>query len=210
MNRFLILTFLMFCVGCEPVSVPEVLPTKVAENQVSYQEYLASSGYGKDDLVVILLDASGSMAGSKIDQAKESIKLFIDRLSTTNVGLYVFDGHGERWLAKPGKYDSTSLKTAINGINANGGTPLGSAMNNVFDGCFGGGYNKITILIVTDGEANNYTAMTNMAKNIIDVGFYLDVIGYELSADHSLKQYASRYRNASETTLTNVLLEAIE
>lgn len=73
--------------------------------------------------IILVIDTSGSMSGTRLAAAKSAANRFIDKLlpsTTTRIGIVNFDfyAHDTHALSN----NASDLKTAINGLNANGGT----------------------------------------------------------------------------------------
>ncbi|NMA18345.1 MAG: Cna B-type domain-containing protein, partial [Clostridiaceae bacterium] len=73
--------------------------------------------------IILVIDTSGSMSGTRLAAAKSAANSFIDALlpsTTTRIGIVNFDyyAHDTHALSN----NVTTLKSAINGLNANGGT----------------------------------------------------------------------------------------
>lgn len=216
MKYMLLLVMSLFVFGCdvpdkpqpEPPTIPFVdsVPDKYI-NRLEYQQFLVTTGITNKDTVMILVDCSGSMDGSKLKQAKESLNIYLDRLPN-GVDLRLFTIYN----GKINKLTNGYVKDNINSLIAGGGTPLGDGLERLEDEATRIPRledSHVVMVVLTDGlcDWNNASVMDWAAQRIIRKGWYLDVIGYELLSNHALSKYASRYRNASEATLTNVLLE---
>jgi Mg-chelatase subunit ChlD len=81
-----------------------------------------------DRSVILVIDASGSMDGTKIEDAKSSAKNLLGSIgSGQEVGLMVFYDCGSiGWT--PFSTDPSSFVSIIDGIYASGGTPLGESI----------------------------------------------------------------------------------
>lgn len=81
-----------------------------------------------DRSVILVIDASGSMDGTKIEDAKASAKNLLGSIgSGQEVGLMVFYDCGSiGWT--PFSTDPSSFVSIIDGIYASGGTPLGESI----------------------------------------------------------------------------------
>lgn len=93
----------------------------------------------KDTLTYeIVIDRSGSMSGTKIENAKTAAKLLIDLASvgSTKIGIIAFDSTPTTVspiIAIADDTAKTSLKTAIDGLTASGGTAIGAAAQSALD-----------------------------------------------------------------------------
>ncbi len=164
------------------------------------------------DNVVIVLDASGSMAGSmgktsKMLAAKLALRKVLANVPpNTHVGLLVFGSKNLRshWAYRLGPVDKGKLMAAINLPKPDGGTPLGAyikigadtlmqARNKQF------GYGTYRLLVVTDGEASDENKMKRFAPMILARGIVMDVIGVKMKGDHTLAKLAHSYRRANDS-----------
>jgi Ca-activated chloride channel family protein len=100
------------------LNVPD--PDVIAAVQASWQ-YVKKQGD-----ILLMLDTSGSMQGEKIDQVRAAATKFLENMPTQNrVGLITFN-NARRYISAPGLVEEVSgtLRTAINGMSADGGTAL--------------------------------------------------------------------------------------
>jgi Mg-chelatase subunit ChlD len=82
--------------------------------------------------VVLILDCSGSMAGSPINDLKTAVQSFITYCdpSNTSLGLEAFEAtkpHDQQPLT----LEYVLIQSAVLGLQAHGGTPMAEAMENV-------------------------------------------------------------------------------
>lgn len=174
----------------------------------------------------IIFDGSGSMRSSKcsdsqskIDVAKQAFSLFLTTIpDDMNCGLYVFDSGGMREVEPLQKINRERLLATVNAIEAGGSTPLTESIEAARKALLAQkerqlGYGEYTMLIITDGEANNVSTLPSEVKPSTDAGIVVQVIGFCLDSSHSLKQLAHIYREANspqelQKALTEVLAEA--
>jgi Ca-activated chloride channel family protein len=114
--------------------------------------FLKSSGEGLS--IFLLMDASGSMEGEKIEEAKEALLEFVSRadLSRNRVGLIVFGE--EASLACPLTHDQGRLERAIRSFVADGTTPLWGALKLAQDE-LRGKKGKLLLVVASDGLPND-------------------------------------------------------
>lgn len=150
--------------------------------------------------VVVVMDNSGSMMNTasptsgetRLDRAKEGLKLFLDAASVTEydkVGLISFAGlYKEQiarvWTLSPLTNDTASLYSEVDHIGANGDTGIADALKAAHDMLKADhieGYRKVIVLF-TDGIAN--------------------VVSTDLDPDRVLPTYdgAGKITNASDVT----------
>jgi uncharacterized protein YegL len=164
------------------------------------------------DNVVIVLDGSGSMkqkmrrAGvTKMNAAKSALHQVLAQMpETTHVGVIAFSSGAKRpWLAPLGKMDLPRVRQAIDGLMPDGGTPLGRYMKLGADRLLEQraaqyGYGTYRVLVVTDGEADDADLVNKYTADIIARGITVDVIGVEMSSDHTLATRVHSYRRADD------------
>jgi Ca-activated chloride channel homolog len=100
------------------LKVPD--PDVIAAIQSSWQ-YVKKQGD-----ILLMVDVSGSMQGSKLDQARQAASAFLDKMPTQNrVGLITFN-NTKQYFTAPGLFEdvSSDLHGAINAMKASNGTAL--------------------------------------------------------------------------------------
>ena len=128
----------------------------------------------KPGVAVLVLDVSGSMSGSKLQQAKEGAKRFLDTASRyTHVGLVVFSSRVEvRVPIGPLPQTRFAIAEAIDGLRANGETALYEAVKvavdlaDTYQGMPGEAIRGVVLL--TDGEANAGTVSLSQLIRVLD------------------------------------------
>ncbi|MBI4498653.1 MAG: VWA domain-containing protein [Chloroflexi bacterium] len=114
----------------------------------------------KPGVAVLVLDVSGSMGGTKLQQAKEGAKRFLDAASRyTHVGLVVFSSGAEvRVPIGPLSQTRFAIAEAIDGLRAGGETALYEAVKvgvDLVEGYQGVPGEAIRgVVVLTDGQAN--------------------------------------------------------
>ena len=176
---------------------------------------------------LLIFDGSGSMeksecsgAISKLDAAKQAVAAWSKSVpADANLGLYAF--HKQGILTLPlASHNRDLFIEAVHRIQAGGTTPLDSAMWNAYQSFTAQGkrqlgYGEYTIVVVTDGIANDAKllqqavdmVLTQSPINIYSIGFCID-------DRHSLNQPGrTLYRSADnpqqlEQGLRDVLAES--
>jgi Mg-chelatase subunit ChlD len=149
----------------------------------------------KNAELVIVLDASGSMASlkegkSRLDRARESLKTVLDQLPQgVKVSLWVFSHEGAKaperlWALEP--WDSTKLAAKmakLNQIKPWGETPLLNSMRTAAKQDFGAGRTSKTLVVITDGGDSDVDpdSIPNILENeFTKQGIRVRAIGFEL------------------------------
>jgi len=135
--------------------------------------------------VAFVLDSSGSMGWNDPDgYRKTAAKSFVDALIEGDKGCVVdFDSYARLTLGLTDKLDS--VKTAINGIDSDGGTDIGAGVriaNNELISKSSANRIKAMILL-TDGEGSYDTSLTKQAK---DNNIVIYTVGLGTSVDSTL------------------------
>jgi uncharacterized protein YegL len=166
------------------------------------------------DNVVIVLDASGSMAGrlagtsmDKMSAAKKALKEMLNKIpQSTHVGLLVFSAQNLKndWAYPLGPRNDAELSNAIDLPIAHGGTPLGRYIKIGADRLIEErtkqfGYGTYRLVIVTDGEAEDGQLVDRYTPDVIARGIKVDVIGVAMSETHTLARKVHSYRAANDS-----------
>jgi len=106
--------------------------------------------------IVLIIDRSGSMSGSKFKKAKEAAKIFIDKVSSdpnNKIAITTIDANST--LLSPFTNNFSSLKSKIDSLNISGGTCVQCGVKKANTEIANGraGFKKVAILL-TDGRAN--------------------------------------------------------
>lgn len=168
--------------------------------------------------MVIVFDKSGSMSGSKLDEAKVACAEFITSLpSNTDIGLVAFPFDVTLNIGT----DRDVLKATINTLGAGGSTPLTEATAEAFNALQlaheGSPEESLSyIVIVTDGEANNKSSLAANVGAIKSYGVKIITIGFKIEGGHSLNTpdptgqavyYDAKDSNGLRTALSKVVAE---
>ncbi|MBI5243874.1 MAG: VWA domain-containing protein [Elusimicrobia bacterium] len=121
----------------------------------------AAQAEPKDTDLVLIFDASGSMnesvqGGRKLDVAKDAMWKFVDSLpKNVNIGLVALGGYCSVTTLLPVKKSAPAarqeLKKAMAGLQANGSTPIGGALDRAAQ-LLAASKNKKRIVAMTDGD----------------------------------------------------------
>jgi Ca-activated chloride channel homolog len=145
--------------------------------------------------IYVVFDGSGSMSGNKIEEAKAAINKFGKSVpDETGLGLAVFDGSGLSERVPLGLGNRPKFYAAVNSVDANGGTPLSSAIEIGYEALRAQairqlGYGEYHLVVVTDGEANpGYDPGGVVDKITAESPVLIHTIGFHIGTRHSLNQ----------------------
>ncbi len=176
----------------------------------------------------IVFDGSGSMESmecadnqKKITVAKKAVQEFAAKIpNDANIGLAVFDGQGLSERLPLGTENRPQFFSQIDGISANGGTPLKSAVSLASkklaqQAARQMGYGEYHLVIVTDGDPSEGEDPRPAVEALLaNSPTLLHTIGFCIGENHALNQ-KGRVFYVSATSpeelrqgLTEVLAEA--
>lgn len=120
----------------------------------------------------ILLDRSGSMSGSLWTEALGAVNGYVSKLAEdkidTGVTLCVFDGSGFD-VIRDRIIPSTWHQVSDADVTPRGSTPLNDAVGKIVALAEKGSYDKVAIIIMTDGHENASHELTvQQAKDLLD------------------------------------------
>lgn len=111
---------------------------------------------------VFIIDTSGSMHGQSILQARQALRLAVDRLTPADrFNIIGFANQPTALFAAPQTADAQALvaaRTFIDGLNAEGGTEMKRALDLALDGRIDTGRLR-QIVLLTDGSVGNEAAL---------------------------------------------------
>lgn len=150
----------------------------------------------------IVFDGSGSMGESECADgstkwvvARSAVSAFIDGMpSDANLGLYVFDQQGARERVPLGAGTASRVQQAVADTSPSGSTPLGRSLVAAVQALSEQaqrqrGYGEYHIVVITDGEASDNAAMTEMLDHILsDTPITVHTVGFCIGDDHALNR----------------------
>ncbi len=167
--------------------------------------------------VILVMDISDSMNGSKLDKAKyDSIRLVNYLLADANnkVALITFDSTSE--IISYFTNDCDSLVEKINNLTVKGNTNYNAALKNVNEVMqnYDGNNNDIIVLFLTDGYPNaETTSQVGTYESLKDkyANMTINGVQYEMGVDviEEIKQITDKQWVANQDTLSNVLFDAV-
>ncbi|WP_339382043.1 vWA domain-containing protein [Tolypothrix tenuis] len=182
---------------------------------------LALSAQQPSQAIVLLIDASGSMAGGKLAEVKSAASNFVQRRNLDQDQLAVVSFGLEVKTASPLTTDANTLKNAIATLSEDGGTPMAEGIDKAVGELKSTNLRR-NILLFTDGVPNS-PSLTNLSAqsarnqriNLIAVATGDADTNYlaQLTGDRSLVFYASSgqfdqaFRNA-EAAIYKQLVES--
>ena len=123
--------------------------------------------------VIFVLDISGSMGGQSIRQAKAALALAIDRLDDQDrFNLVIFNHTASALFALPRAADPAQRAMAVrfvNGLEADGGTEMASALRLALAGAPPAGFLR-QIIFLTDGAVGNEAELFDLVENSLGDG----------------------------------------
>lgn len=136
--------------------------------------------------VIFVVDVSGSMSGTPIEQAKSALHQAVDALPAgTDAGLRAYAGScgdGGDLLVPVGPVDEAVFDAAIDSLRAGGGTPTPDALRAAAADLPSEG--SRTIVLISDGQSSCGNPCTTAADIAAQMGvdFRVHTVGYQPSA----------------------------
>ncbi len=117
--------------------------------------------------MIYIIDTSGSMGGTSIVQAKESLLYALKRLNKNDkFNIVEFNSHTRQLFNQPKYANSHSISNArdfVNGLFANGGTEMAPALQTAFANKETEGYLR-QVVFITDGSVGNEDELFRLIK----------------------------------------------
>jgi len=160
------------------------LPMKRIEN-ADLNQLTASRGVD----VALLIDCSGSMEGSRIEEAKKAAVGFLNnfRVANGSVGLITFPGGIAHKLSQ----NFGSIKSKINSLGAYNGTPMTGAIELAHVNMLVTTEYENIIVLLTDGAPDSSSSAESSATSAKRKGIRIITIGVSGADEHFLKRIAS-------------------
>ncbi|MBX3729139.1 MAG: DVUA0089 family protein [Candidatus Sumerlaeia bacterium] len=170
---------------------------------------------GDSFVTVIVIDRSGSMSGTPLNNAKAAAQTLIDlaEVDRTDIGIVIFDDIVET-LVPITKIDGdatrTALKNAIGTITARGLTAIGDAAARALSEIvpYGAGDENKVVFLLSDGSNNAGRAPLSVVPDYVAAGIPMFSFAYGAGADQTtLRALASQTNGQfffSPTTLAEL------
>lgn len=151
--------------------------------------------------VVLVLDSSGSMEGTPLNETKKAATKFVDTVfeQSANVGVVKYDSEAE--IVSPFSTDSTSLKNSISNIRTGGSTDIEDGLATAEAMLSRSSAKKKIIVLMSDGVPNDgkvgeeLIAYADELKQkdiyIYTLGFFEDLGSEKSSAQYLMERIAS-------------------
>lgn len=162
----------------------KTLPMKMIDN-ADLNQLTGSKGVD----VALLIDCSGSMSGTALEEAKKAAISFLKnfRVSNGSIGLITFPGGIIHKLSQ----NFASVKNKISGLTAYNGTPMTEAINLAHTTMLTvNDYEKVIVLL-SDGSPDDSSAAGASAKLAKNKGIRIITIGVSGADETFLKSIAT-------------------
>ncbi len=202
--------------------LPSWPPVEDGDKTIALADSLTAKNF------VLILDGSGSMAKqgcsgerSKIEVARDAVIDWATSIpEDANLGLVVFDRNGFSIRLPLGLGNRPQFKAEVQKVMPDRSTPLAAALDMAYSMLTEQarkqlGYGDYTVIIVTDGAADDIPALENKVNMVLaNSPALIHTIGFCIAADHSLNRSGRTiYRAANNPTelrqgLQDVLAES--
>lgn len=160
------------------------LPMKMIDN-ADLNQLTGSKGVD----IALLIDCSGSMSGTAIEEAKKAAISFLKnfRVANGSIGLITFPGGIIHKLSQ----NFASVKSKISGLDANNGTPMTEAIELAHTQMLVATEYDQVIVLLTDGGPNDRSSAEASAATAIKKGIRIITIGVSGADETFLKLIAT-------------------
>lgn len=168
--------------GVNSVSAENIGNNNSSNANNEYAENYAS--YERD--VVLVLDTSGSMSGTPIDETKTAATKFVDTVLNQGAKVGIVEYSSSASAISQFSSDASSLINEINELNANGGTNIGDGLS-IAEGMLSNSTAKKKIIVLmSDGEPNTGKVDEELiayADELKEKDIYIYTLGFFESLD---------------------------
>ncbi|KAB2909926.1 MAG: VWA domain-containing protein [Ignavibacteriales bacterium] len=172
--------------------------------------------------IVLVIDRSGSMDGSRMNMAKTAARFIVERLNTNDLfNLVSFSTDVRSFKAELVPATAQSISAAlvwINNLNASGGTDASLAFATAIPNFYGSTDSTANmIMFITDGEANTGIWQTGPLLNYINtmasqINANFSIFTFGIGANSGVQllqlianQYSGRFQLIQDADIVNVL-----
>ena len=130
---------------------------------------------------MLVIDVSGSMDGTKIEETKKAASKFIDTVLSKDAYISIVTYDNSASLCVDFSNDGDTLNTAIDSIYANGGTNIEAGLALANEQMYYSHAKKKIIVLMSDGEPNDGKVgeeLIDYADTIKNRGIYLYTLGF--------------------------------
>ena len=171
----------------------------VAPGSESVQEPVRTTSDERD--IVLVLDVSGSMAGTPMEETKKASVNFIDTIleEEASIGIVTYDNSANR--VSDFSVNKNSLENIVSGIYDGGGTNIEAGLREAHSMLSSSNAKKKIIVLMSDGEPNDgkegdaLVAYADEIKEdgvlIYTLGFFENMGDYKSSAQQLMERIAS-------------------
>ncbi|WP_259391570.1 VWA domain-containing protein [Paenibacillus sp. 1011MAR3C5] len=140
--------------------------------------------------LVLVIDRSGSMSDGKLELAKEAAIRTVELLRDDDkVGVIAFDS-APTWIVEPAALTNRDEVIAkIQGIQAEGGTEIYSALAAGYDGLLNTDAQRKHMILLTDGESAGNGSYESVTSGMNEHGMTLSTVAIGDGADQSLLEW---------------------
>lgn len=126
--------------------------------------------------VALVIDRSGSMGGTPLDDTKRAVSEFIQELdSQTQAGVITFDDHAE--VIAPISDNKNIALQAVNGITSGGGTSIYSGLQAAGQE-LAGSTNRKVIVLLSDGADGSHNIIDEVLAELKSLDIAVYTIGF--------------------------------
>lgn len=131
--------------------------------------------------IVLVLDVSGSMNGTPLDETKEASQKFINTVlrQDASIGIVAYDNQAN--MVSNFNMNESYLTNVVSELNAGGGTNIEAGLSTANDMLKSSNAKKKIIVLMSDGEPNDGKvgdALIEYANSIKDEGIYIYTLGF--------------------------------
>lgn len=211
MKNYFLVFGLIYCLSACSEPVAPVTPI-VVKTAIELSTYTGDPNLKRN--IILIFDDSGSMKGSPLARAKKAtISLAQSLTNEYNFGLY---GLNNQYVIPliPIEGVINNVADKINSLGAGGGTPITDAINESVNYLSiqkqdQADYGSYTIIIVTDGAADDNDTMLKAVDLAISHGINMKTIGLDIG-NHGLRKVTHFVEASSTDELTAALKKAVK